>query len=69
MGRSAGNAYGIIVRFIYSACIVTSTKDVSILHDPWFTEGIYDVSWFHYPDEWIGLQGETQRVFCADGHE
>ncbi len=40
---------GITVKYIYSACIVTSTKDVRILHDPWFTEGIYDGSWFHFP--------------------
>lgn len=40
---------GISVRYIYSACIVTKTPDITILHDPWFTEGIYDGSWFHFP--------------------
>ena len=40
---------GIKIRYIYSACIITSTPDVSILHDPWFTEGIYDGSWYQYP--------------------
>jgi len=35
---------GITVKYIYSACIVTSSKDVTILHDPWFSEGIYDGS-------------------------
>jgi UDP-MurNAc hydroxylase len=40
---------GISVRYIYSACIVTTSKDVRILHDPWFTEGIYDGAWFHFP--------------------
>jgi len=40
---------GITVRYIYSASIVTSSKDLRILHDPWFTEGIYDGAWFHYP--------------------
>lgn len=39
----------ISVRYIYSACVVTTTPDVSILQDPWFTEGIYDGSWFHFP--------------------
>ena len=39
----------ISVRYIYSACVITTTPDVSILHDPWFTEGIYDGSWFHFP--------------------
>ncbi len=41
--------FGISVKYIYSACIVTSTKDVSVLHDPWFTEGIYDGAWYHFP--------------------
>ena len=40
---------GITVRYIYSACIVTTTRDVRILHDPWFKEGIYDGSWYQYP--------------------
>ena len=40
---------GITVRYIYSACVVTSTPDVVILHDPGFTDGIYDGSWFQYP--------------------
>jgi len=37
------------VKYIYSACIKTSTPDITILHDPWFTEGIYDGSWFQFP--------------------
>lgn len=37
------------IRYIYSACVVTSTRDISILHDPWFTDGIYDGSWYQYP--------------------
>ena len=37
------------VKYIYSACVITTTPDLSILHDPWFTEGIYDGSWFHFP--------------------
>ena len=39
----------ITVKYFYSACILTSTPDISILHDPWFTDGIYDGSWFQYP--------------------
>jgi UDP-MurNAc hydroxylase len=42
-------AKNISVRYIYSACVVTTTPDLSILQDPWFTEGIYDGSWFHFP--------------------
>src|SRR5262249_17485110 len=37
------------VKYIYSACIVTATPDLRIVHDPWFTEGVYDGSWFHFP--------------------
>jgi UDP-MurNAc hydroxylase len=40
---------GIELKYIYSACVITTTPDVRILHDPWFTEGIYDGSWFHFP--------------------
>ena len=39
----------ISVRYIYSACVVIETKDVKILCDPWFTQGAYDGSWFHFP--------------------
>lgn len=39
----------ITVKYIYSACIKTTTPDATILHDPWFSEGIYDGSWFHFP--------------------
>ena len=38
-----------IVKYIYSACIQIETQDVKILCDPWFSEGIYDGSWFHFP--------------------
>ncbi len=39
----------ISVRYIYSACVVIETEDVKILCDPWFTQGAYDGSWFHFP--------------------
>ena len=39
----------IYVKYIYSSCIITKTPDISILHDPWFTEGIYDGSWYQFP--------------------
>ena len=39
----------ITIKYIYSACIKTSTPNATILHDPWFSEGIYDGSWFHFP--------------------
>ena len=37
------------VRYIYSACVEIKTKDINILCDPWFSEGAFDGSWFHYP--------------------
>lgn len=37
------------VRYIYSACIVIETGDLRICCDPWFTQGIYDGSWYQYP--------------------
>lgn len=38
-----------IVRYIYSACMVIETSDLRICCDPWFTQGIYGGSWFQYP--------------------
>ncbi len=70
IARSAGNGCGIVVRYIYSACIVTSTNDVCILHDPWFTEGIYDGSWFHYPKvlDPIKSIGDVDVIYISHIH-
>ncbi|MCG3771323.1 MAG: putative Rieske 2Fe-2S iron-sulfur protein [Nitrosomonadaceae bacterium] len=70
IARSTGNGCGIAVRYIYSACIVTTTKDVSILHDPWFTEGIYDGSWFHYPKvlDPIKSIGDVDVIYISHIH-
>lgn len=38
------------IKYIYSACLEISTSNITILTDPWFTEGIYDGSWYHFPD-------------------
>lgn len=40
---------GISVTYYYSACVGIRTKHFSILCDPWFTDGIYDGSWYQYP--------------------
>lgn len=37
------------VKYIYSACIVIETPDCRICCDPWFSQGIYDGSWYQYP--------------------
>jgi UDP-MurNAc hydroxylase len=39
----------ITIFYYYSACVGIVTPDASILTDPWFTDGIYDGSWYHYP--------------------
>jgi UDP-MurNAc hydroxylase len=60
----------ISVRYIYSACVVTKTKDVKILHDPWFTEGIYDGSWFQYPQikSPVTSIGDVDYVYVSHIH-
>ena len=60
----------ISVRYIYSACIVTSTADIRLLHDPWFTDGIYDGSWFQFPKmaNPVDLIGDVDSVFVSHIH-
>ena len=62
--------HGITIRYIYSACIVTWTKDVRVLHDPWFTEGIYDGSWFHFPvvTDPVRSIGDVDMVYISHVH-
>lgn len=60
----------ISVRYIYSACVITTTPDLSILHDPWFTEGIYDGSWFHFPKIENPLEsiGDVDFIYVSHIH-
>ena len=60
----------ILARYIYSACIVTVTPDTRILHDPWFTEGVSDGSWFHYPKvtDPIKSIGEVDLIYVSHIH-
>jgi UDP-MurNAc hydroxylase len=60
----------ITTTYIYSACIVTTTPDVRILHDPWFTEGIYDGSWFHFPivQNPIASIGDVDLIYISHIH-
>lgn len=37
------------VQYIYSATVLVEHAGTRILCDPWFTEGIYHGSWYHYP--------------------
>lgn len=61
---------GISVKYIYSACVITKTKDVTVLHDPWFTEAIYDGSWFQFPKITNPLDsiGDVDYIFVSHIH-
>lgn len=60
----------ITVKYIYSACIKTRTPNVTILHDPWFSEGIYDGSWFHFPKVYDPLTsvGDCDLIYISHIH-
>jgi UDP-MurNAc hydroxylase len=60
----------IYVKYIYSSCIITKTPDISILHDPWFTEGIYDGSWYQFPKIQNPIQsiGDVDLIFISHIH-
>lgn len=59
-----------IVRYLYSACIVIETNDLKICCDPWFTQRIYDGSWFQYPEieNPIDQIGEIDYVYVSHIH-
>jgi UDP-MurNAc hydroxylase len=58
------------IKYIYSACIVTTTPDVRILHDPWFSDGIYDGSWFQFPKANNPLEtiGDVDLIYISHIH-
>ncbi|MDF2529241.1 MAG: hypothetical protein K0Q57_121 [Gammaproteobacteria bacterium] len=58
------------VRYIYSACVVIESPDVSILCDPWFTDGIYDGSWYQYPKlaNPIEVIGKVNLIYISHIH-
>ena len=58
------------VKYIYSACIITETPDIKILHDPWFTDGIYDGSWFQFPKvaDPINSIGNVDLIYISHIH-
>jgi UDP-MurNAc hydroxylase len=64
------NNLGITVRYIYSACIVTITPDTKILHDPWFTGGVYHGAWFHFPEvkDPINVIGDVDFIYVSHVH-
>jgi UDP-MurNAc hydroxylase len=58
------------VRYIYSACVVITTPDVSVISDPWFTDGIYDGSWFQFPkmENPIDVIGKVDYIYVSHIH-
>lgn len=58
------------VTYYYSACVGITTPDVSILCDPWFTDGIYDGSWYQYPKvkDPIALVGKHDIIYVSHIH-
>lgn len=60
----------ISVRYIYSACVVIETEDIKILCDPWFTQGVYDGSWFQFPliKNPLDIIGDVDIIFISHIH-
>ncbi len=58
------------LRYIYSACTVIETGDLTILSDPWFTPGIYDGSWFQYPvlENPVSTIGPVDLIYISHIH-
>jgi len=38
------------IKYIYSACVEIKTPSITMLTDPWFTQGAYDGSWYQFPE-------------------
>ena len=59
-----------IVRYLYSACVVIETKDAKICCDPWFTQQIYHGSWFQYPviEDPVKRIGPVDYVYVSHIH-
>ena len=58
------------IKYIYSACIVIETADFRICCDPWFTQGIYDGSWYQYPrvEDPVSAIGAIDFVYISHIH-
>ena len=62
--------YCLKIRYIYSACVVVETPDVTIVSDPWFTPGEYG-SWMHYPplpSDPVDIIGEVDLIYISHLH-
>lgn len=58
------------VTYFYSACVKIFTNRFSILCDPWFSEPIYDGSWFHFPEinDPIENIGDVDFIYISHIH-
>ncbi len=58
------------MRYIYSACVVIETADIVLLCDPWFTDGVYDGSWYHFPkvDDPMPAIGDVDYIYISHIH-
>jgi hypothetical protein len=59
----------ITVRYIYSACVVITTDDCTVLCDPWFYPA-YDGSWVQWPkiDKPLEVCGPADYVYLSHVH-
>jgi len=59
-----------IIRYMYSACVVIETSDAKICCDPWFTQRIYHGSWFQYPvvENPVERIGKVDYVYISHIH-
>ena len=58
------------INYYYSACVKISSCDVSVLCDPWFTDGIYDGSWFKEINisDPVSRIGDVDYIFISHIH-
>lgn len=58
------------IEYFYSACVKIITSDLTILCDPWFTEGVYDGSWYHFPkvENPIETIGDVDCIYISHIH-
>lgn len=58
------------ITYFYSACVKISSYRCNILCDPWFTEPIYDGSWYHFPKVHDPLEkiGQVDLIYISHIH-
>jgi UDP-MurNAc hydroxylase len=59
------------VRYIYSACVVIESEDLTLCCDPWFTPGIYYGSWYQYPPlpkDPVDVIGKVDAIYVSHVH-